>query len=152
MIYTYINSEGANHPRTEAVVRKLVNEAIERETTLVAFTSMPTHTFTYETGDLDENIYIVQPRDAGEVLHCLERFSNCTIVCSILKQLVNETDSHAAYIELITSLCNLARKNNINLYLFVRNATNALQYQSDFMQDLESGKILKNNLTDLRPI
>lgn len=152
MIYTYINSEGANHPRTEAVVQKLVNEAIDKEATLVAFTSMPTHLFTNENGELADNIYIVQPRDADEVLRCLRRFSNCTVVCSILKQLVNDLDSHSAYVELITNMCNLARKNNINLYLFARNATNALQYQSDFLQDLETGNVIKGRYMALRPI
>lgn len=152
MIYTYLNSEGANHPRTEALVKTLVKESVELNTPLISFTSMSSSVFKSDNGEIPPTVLAFEVQNFDELFYVVKSASEkSVVVCSILDQLGSPEDLTGVS-RMTTKFCELARGKGIDLYLFSRRGHNRLMYGSDFVQNLETGAVLKNRYVALRPI
>lgn len=153
MIYTYLNAEGANHPRTEVLVKNLVAESVQTNNPLIAFTSMSPEVFKLPNGEFPETVLNFQVKNFDELYYVVKSASEkSVVVCSIVDQL-SKLDEFimTALPRMYKSLCDLATTKNIDLYIFSRRDEGRLLLLSDFVQNLETGAILKNRRTAVRP-
>lgn len=150
MIYLYQNKHGANHPRTEDILRKILPSLKNKN--VIAFTEMHNFWLDYYNCEMPKNFMHIAASSKEDIIDFIKKVpDNSVIICSTFEMLPFKEEAkdpasipmslYAAYCK---TICNLSTDKNLDFYGFMRNIPKTMGYHADRITILRQDEIIKN--------